>query len=183
MSDETVVRQCAPTLAGIKSGNLFPCDYDSREELEKEIRAFNRSYVRRGLCLLPLRFGEKRALLYLFRPEGLKKDLQNSLAQSLLCRAGYPAGNCSACVSCLVKRFRESGNFPHEIGLFLGYPPEDVQGFIENHADNYKRIGMWKVYGDEEKAQRLFDRFQRCTDSYCRCLRQGMGLDQLAVAV
>ena len=33
MSEETVVRQCAPTLAGIKTGSLFPCPYDSREEL------------------------------------------------------------------------------------------------------------------------------------------------------
>ena len=25
MSEEMVVRQCAPTLAGIKTGSLFPC--------------------------------------------------------------------------------------------------------------------------------------------------------------
>ena len=30
MSEETVVRQCAPTLAGIKTGSLIPCPYDSR---------------------------------------------------------------------------------------------------------------------------------------------------------
>ncbi len=26
------------------------------------------------------------------------------------------------------------GDFPHEIGLLLGYPPEDVIGFIENRG-------------------------------------------------
>lgn len=182
MWDETVVRQCAPTLAGIKSGSLFPCSYDSREELEEEIRAFNRSFACRGLRLLPLRFAEKRALLYLFRPAGLERDLKNSLAQSLLCQAGYPVESCGRCIRCLVKRFHESEEFPHEIGLFLSYPPEDVQGFIENHAKNYKCSGMWKVYGDEDKARRLFLRFRRCTDSYCRSLRRGMGLEQLAVS-
>ena len=182
MSDETLIRQCAPTLAGIKSGNLFPCAYDSRAELEEEIRAFNRSYVRRGLCLLPLRFGEKTALLYLFRPAWLEKDLKNTLARKMLQQAGYPDSS-GACVSRLVRRFRESEEFPHEIGLFLSYPPEDVQGFIENHAANYKRIGMWKVYGDEEKAERLFERFQRCTESYCRSMQRCLGLEQLAVAI
>ena len=58
-----------------------------------------------------------------------------------------------------------------------------MQGFIENHAANYKRIGMWKVYGDEEKAERLFERFRRCTESYCRSMQRGLGLEQLAVAI
>ena len=33
MSEETVVRQAAPTLAGVKTGSLFPYRCGSREEL------------------------------------------------------------------------------------------------------------------------------------------------------
>ena len=29
---------------------------------------------------------------------------------------------------------RKIDEFPHDIGLFLGYPPEDVLGFITNKA-------------------------------------------------
>ena len=50
---------------------------------------------------------------------------------------------------CLIERLQNREDFPHEIGLFLSYPPEDVQGFIDNRAHNYKRICAWKVYGDE----------------------------------
>ena len=32
----------------------------------------------------------------------------------------------------------ESGEFPHEVGLFLSYPPEDVKGFIDHRANNFK---------------------------------------------
>ena len=38
--------------------------------------------------------------------------------------------------------------FPHEIGIFLGYPLADVAGFIRNKGRNCKCIGTWKVYGD-----------------------------------
>ena len=38
MSEENVVRLCAPTLAGIKTGSLFPCPYENRETLLMEIR-------------------------------------------------------------------------------------------------------------------------------------------------
>ena len=43
----------------------------------------------------------------------------------------------------------ESGEFPHEVGLFLSYPPEDVKGFIAHRANDFKCAGLWKVYGNE----------------------------------
>ena len=33
MSEDIVVRQCAPTLAGLKTGSLFPCPYESKQTL------------------------------------------------------------------------------------------------------------------------------------------------------
>lgn len=74
-AEETVVRQCAPTLAGIKTGSLFPCPYQSRQQLLADIRRMNRVLVPRGLCLLPMRMDDGRALLYLYRPQALCRDL------------------------------------------------------------------------------------------------------------
>lgn len=161
MSEEMVVRQAAPTLAGIKTGSLFPCPCAEKDVLLGEIRAFNRHYLSRGLCLLPLRFAEGKALL---------------------ADAGYPCGSCGGCVARLVRRMREGAEFPHEIGLFLSYPPEDVKGFIENHAANAKCTGVWKVYGDERQARQTFDRYKKCTQTYCERWRSGVELDRLAVA-
>ena len=50
MSEENVVRLCAPTLAGIKTGSLFPCPYECRETLLTEIRRYNQVLVPKGLC-------------------------------------------------------------------------------------------------------------------------------------
>ena len=56
MSEEILVRQGAPTLAGIKTGSLFPCPCEDKEALFADIRRLNRLLVPRGLCLLPIRF-------------------------------------------------------------------------------------------------------------------------------
>ena len=80
MSEELVVRQCAPTLAGIKTGSLFSCPCDSPEELRQEVRRINRLLAGKGLCLLPLRFDGGRALLYLYRPSRLRQDLEDAEA-------------------------------------------------------------------------------------------------------
>ena len=183
MSEEILVKQCAPTLAGIKTGSLFPCPCDDRASLLADIRRLNRLLVPKGLCLLPIRYRDDQALLYLYRPSELRKDLKDRLAEALLADAGYPDKGSEQCVAYLARRFRSGGEFPHEVGLFLSYPPQDVLGFIENRAVNYKCAGLWKVYGDVEQAQRLFAKYRKCTDIYCELWQAGSGIGQLAVAV
>ena len=90
MSEENLVRQCAPTLAGIKTGTIFPVPFDSLPGLTAEIRDLNRILVPKGLRLLPLRYQDRKALLYLYRPSELRKDLKDQLAGTLLAEAGYP---------------------------------------------------------------------------------------------
>ena len=136
MSDELVVSQCAPTLAGLKTANMFSAEYESREEVTAELRRLNAVLVPRGLRIVPMRFMQSRVLLYLYRPEALR---------------------------CLIDRLRNNADFPHEVGLFLGYPPEDVRGFIENRASGFKLIGCWKVYGDVDAARKKFESFESCT--------------------
>ena len=183
MSEEILIRQGAPTLAGIKAGSLFPCPCEDHEAPMTDIRRLNRRLTSKGLCLLPLRFLPGQALLYLYRPAGLRRDLRDVQASELLRQAGYEDESCARCVARLACRFRESGEFPHEVGLFLSYPPEDVKGFIDHRANGFKCAGLWKVYGDEAKAQALFAKFKKCTEIYCALWQTGSKLEQLAVAV
>ena len=38
MSNETLIRCCAPTMACLKTGNMFSCAFDSREQMTEELR-------------------------------------------------------------------------------------------------------------------------------------------------
>lgn len=59
----------------------------------------------------------------------------------------------------------EGKEFPHEIGIFLGYPIWDVEGFIEHKGQNYKFCGYWKVYQDVEGAKLKFKEYDRIRES------------------
>lgn len=181
MSEEYLIWQAAPTLAGIKTGNLFPCDYDDYEQLRQEICAVNRVLSKKGLRLIPLRRNEKQVLLYLYRPARLRADLSTPEAAAILRREGYDDCREEHCLHELMRRLQRFAEFPHEIGLFLSYPPEDVSGFIEHKGHNSKCDGCWKVYGDAERAQELFRSYKACTASYCRRKAAGAGVDELAV--
>ena len=181
MSEDLLIRHCSPTLAGIKTGNLFSCACPSREALTRDLCRLNQKLVPKGIRVLPLRVSKGRALIYAYRPNALESDLTDHRARALLLKYGYVPENPNGCVVHLIHRLRSEEEFPHEIGLFLSYPPEDVKGFIENHAANAKCTGVWKVYGDEQQAQQTFDRYKKCTQTYCERWRSGVKLDRLAV--
>ena len=78
----------------------------------------------------------------------------------------------------LAERIQENPGFPHEIGVFLGYPPEDVIGFIQNRGENYQLCGYWKVYSNAEKAARTFQTYDKCRNFLCNKLNQGYDIYQ-----
>ena len=181
MSEEAMIRNCAPTLAGIKTGNLFRYRYNNISEMRESVRFWNRRLRKKGVRILPLRYRDSHALLYLYRPSQLADDLQNDQAGTILRHCGYSPEHAAQCIAKLIERLNESDAFPHEIGLFLGYPPEDVSGFILHHACNYKCAGCWKVYGDEQKCRRLFAKYKQCTRIYESCLIHGKDLVSITV--
>lgn len=182
MSEDFIIRHCAPTLAGIKTGNLFTCPCENKEALLHSLRQLNKRLGGKGLRILPMRFSEKKALIYLYRPGKLRKDLAHTTAAQLLISHGYNTGSCEKCVVHLAKKLRQQEDFPHEIGLFLGYPPEDVYGFIENNACGCKCTGCWKVYGDEEAAKKKFAQYKKCTQVYYDQWAKGKAIERLTVA-
>lgn len=180
MSDEMVIHHCAPTMANIKTANLFSCEFSSYQDMIDNVRKLNLRMKNKGLRVLSLNYENGRGLIYVYRPERLSKDLKNCLACRLLISCGYPNSDENECLRRLIRRLRNESDFPHEIGLFLGYPPEDVDGFI-NRKNEYKVIGFWKVYGDVETAQKTFTRYRKCTNIYSKLWEEGKSIENLIV--
>ena len=54
--------------------------------------------------------------------------------------------------------------FPHELGLLLGYPAEDVRGFMGIGYKKCLYTGYWKVYEKAEEKIALFSEYDRAMD-------------------
>ena len=190
MTNEQLVMFCAPTLAGLKTGSLFNCHYVCEEGEDRcralvveEFRELNLDFTEKGLRIIPLRIRGGSVLTYLYRPSELARDFSDPACRKLLDEQGYEGLDPEACVLQLKEKLALGGEFPHEIGLFLGYPVEDVRGFIEQGSDCAKCTGCWKVYGDVTSAKELFRKYDCCTACYQRQLAGGTPLKRLAVAV
>lgn len=176
-----VIQYCSPTLAGMKTGNLFNCPYHSIYDLMNDIEVLNYKLNCKGVYICILKYEEDWALIYVYRPIKLIGDLSKKETERLLIREGYDCKNVLNCINRLSSRLCENTKFPHEIGLFLGYPLSDVIGFIKNKGRNYKNIGCWKVYHDEYNAEKTFQKYRKCTEVYCRKKKEGLTLQRLTV--
>lgn len=180
MPDELIIRHCSPTLAGLKTGNMFSVVFDCKERMVNDLKSINAKLRDKGLRAVSISKGGSRYLIYIFRPDRLAKDLATPKASIILKEKGYHTGDCSRCLAQLIKRIKSDENFPHEIGLFLGYPPDDVIGFIDGKKPA-KACGHWKVYSNLEDAEKQFSKFRRCTNAYCAEIKKGKTLEQLIV--
>lgn len=186
---ETVmIEQCAPVLAGLKPAGLFRYETSDSADLARRVRDWNAQLGTKGLRVRVLKGCARnhRYLVYVYRITRLREVLEDAQVQAFLRKEGYEmpreAGDCAAVLTQLSRRLCCEAEFPHEIGVFLGYPLEDVEGFIRNRGQNYTCSGCWKSYGDPVAAQQYFARLNKCTSVYLRLFHSGTPILRLAVA-
>lgn len=181
MLENGVVTNCAPTLAGMKSANLFSYRYISRAEVAKELKEINEKLNVRGVYVEALLWRSETVLIYVYRKTFLERDLQQEGAKRLLMAYGYHNCEVDFCLMQLKERLIEYDCFPHEIGVFLGYPLEDVIGFIAHKGKDCKLCGIWKVYGNVSEAGKLFQKLKKCSDIYVKVFQEGRSITQMTV--
>ena len=179
--EQALVAHAAPTLARLKTGNLFNLACPDPEALYREMTRLAPMLSEKGVRLTLLRAKEGRYLLYLYRPEALARALDTPQIRAFLSNYGYDAFTPDAAIARLRSRIGEGESFPHEIGVFLGYPLCDIEGFICNGGKNCLCCGVWKVYANPECALRTFAQYRKCTEAYTRLFAQGFPLSRLTV--
>ena len=183
MLEKYFVEHCAPTLATLKTANLFSYNYDSEEELLKNFEYWKGQFSQKGVEIDVLKKDHGVALIYVFRRDRLQNDLLRQGVKEFLAGYGYGSVAVDSAIATLKSRLKDYNEFPHEVGLFLGYPLEDVVGFVANGGENSKLTGCWKVYNNENEAKKLFAKFNKCRMVYSRLWNNGeRDVMQLTVA-
>ena len=179
--EAVLVRQCAPTLARMKPGSLFCVHPPVPEEIRRQVRMRNEQLAPLGLSIQILLERPGSMIVYVYRRDLLEKALSDDGCQQFLERAGYEKADLDGLLAQLARRLRTQAEFPHEIGVFLGYPLQDVIGFIKNRGRNFTCCGFWKSYGDPAEMQACFDGYRQCIHTYVALFEQGVPLEKLAV--
>ena len=170
MLERALIDHGSPTLANMKVGSLFTssCADGFRAEFQRVQAALES----RGVSLSILRVQQERALVYV---------LAQADVQAFLRAMGYGNTSPDGALAFLRQRLAESPCFPHEIGVFLGYPLSDVIAFMRDGGRGCRCSGCWKAYTNECEAMRVFQRYKACRAAYQTLFRAGWPLERLTV--
>lgn len=183
MMDLIIACHCAPALAGIKPANIFTCCKKEYPTLKEDLELLNCELNKKDIYLEILCECSKRAIVILYRAKVIKDYLKRSDINSILTRCGYPSdGDFEELMGKLKERMRMKNEFPHEIGAFLGYPAEDIYGFINHKNENCLYTGYWRVYGDVEKCKECFRRYDKCRAAVLKRVERGQTIASIFCA-
>lgn len=174
-----VVTQCAPVLKGVKISNLITMKPGGWRKI--------RTYLKKSrIICIPLYADAEKEVLFLYRYEQLERHLKNREVREFLRNCGYESFEVAPVLVRLRRRYRLyagiSKEFPHELGVLLGYPVGDVQGFIDNRGENSLTSRYWKVYQNPKEAEKIFDLYDRVKEQALKEIMCGRTLSHVAVS-
>ncbi|ERL04301.1 DUF3793 family protein [Mitsuokella sp. oral taxon 131] len=180
-------QHAAPTLVGIKAASLLSFRKDRYRDFNALLASYQPCFSCKGIATFRVAEGEAFVLLLFYREGALMETMRRAFsvpeARQLLVSLGYRTDDALAdLLEHLRLRMRLRKTFPHEIGLFLGYPPEDVVGFIKYNGQNFCYSGYWKVYANEKETRALFEQYSVCTHEFCTRLESGTSFPELVQA-
>lgn len=165
--------ECSEVLAGVKPANLISLVNRTRScgrNLYQLWQHHHEELASRfaDLDFIVLQTREQALLLLCYNHTLLERHLSHAGIRALLHKAGYEADTSGeALLKELCRRIGAIGSFPHEIGLFIGYPAKDVAAFMGLVKLPFTCQGPWKIFGNPERSLGLAEQH--------RCCRQRMG--------
>lgn len=171
--------ECSEVLAGVKPANLIPLVNRARSCGRNLYLLWQRHEAELAarfpdLAIRVLQTGERALLLLCYNRTRLDRHLSHAGIRALLHRAGYEAGmSAESLLDELGRRIAANGSFPHEIGLFIGYPAKDVAAFMGLVKLPFTCQGPWKIYGNPAQSLGMVEQFRCCRQRMTDILATG----------
>lgn len=174
--DVQLALQCAPFMTGLKPSNLF---ITGGGNLAKAVSIFEYA----GFSYFILLKTESKTVFLVYDSKRLEECVSGRDAAGLLRKTGYYALELKELLKNCRLRYRqyasEGRGFPHELGVFLGYPVEDVEGFIENNGKNCLYTGYWKVYANLPEKLSVFKNYDNARLALLQMLSGGKNIIEI----
>lgn len=133
---------------------------------ENFLKSINIKYINLRECenaLIILIYDEKELSNYIFKKEN----------KSFLEKLGYSEKNDLNAYLKMLKGRYEKFNCPHELGVFLGYPLDDVKDFMNCSNKKCLACGYWRVYNDYDSAKEIFSTYDMIKEKVVNFILKG----------
>ena len=167
---------CAPTILGEKPASLFCIknkpnvikNFENQQPLIEKVF---------GVKTAVLRHSENHLIILLYDATWLMDLLNTYEVKQFLESMGYVLSDSLESILYQLSIKFKLG-CPHEIGVFLGYPIQDVKAFLEPKSECLL-CGYWKVFSNVESAKRTFERYDKAKEFVMYAFESGINFQAL----
>jgi hypothetical protein len=136
-----------------------------------------------NLKFIELRENDSSIIIMIYDERILEKELSQKAYMEFLNGIGYPSKvKVDEYINTLKFRY-DQYHCPHELGLFLGIPFDDVKDFMECTTKKCLLCGYWKVYNDSENAKIIFNTYDKVKEYTIKNMLQGYLSHDLALSI
>ena len=172
----------APVLSGLKPSSTITFT-NNKNSLYDDWNEYGKDFIDSlGLKFQTLKNLNNGEIILIYNEFVLENHLLMEKNKQFLCDLGYGKNiTLDACLKCLKNKFKEVC-FPHESGIFLGIPLEDVIAFMEKEI-NCVFCGYWKVYYNYEKAINTFKLYDESKEIVARAIYEEKDIKEIAKSI
>ena len=168
-----IIRNAGPTIKKHKTSSLINFSSSNRNLNNMWNRYKNEVKDKLDVDYFELKKDATNTFVLFYNSEKVESAIRDNKNMQFLKRFGYNENmDIKQCLLLLGQRFECM--CPHEIGIFLGYPLEDVVSFVDFPKSKCKMVGYWKVYHDIEKAEIIFNKYDEIKSTIMRLMMTGM---------
>lgn len=168
--------QSAPLLAGEKISNLIIVN-------SRYANAVIEMFRNTEISFFMISHTEEKVIFLLYKKAELVSCLKQNKVRQFFTNVGYETIELDEILITVSKKYENylmgKASFPHELGLLLGYPVEDVYGFINNNGKNFLYTGYWKVYYDLSDKLKIFERFRQAEIAVMHMISNGNSIPDI----
>lgn len=169
----------APTLFGGKIASLISFKHSRRRNALKlwdQHRKEIKEHIPLNFCELSR--DDKHVVVLFYHSKRLEQSLEDKECSCFLKSCGYSCPkDIKGSLNTLRQRYMQK--CPHEIGVFLGYPIDDVKIFASGDQAEPMVIGYWKVYSKVNEALKTFARYDKARENVTTSLMSGIHPTQI----
>ena len=168
---------CAPVIRGLTVSNTLSVKQGEFKIIQSMLKGTPLN------CFLL--YAGKIEIVLIARMNKLQDHLKQNEVKDYLIQFGYEDVSIDYVIEKLYSRFYafyiDKQVFPHELGLILSYPIDDIKGFIENDGKKELACKYWKVYSNLDDALKKFKAFDEAIETCLYQIVNGYKLKEIIV--
>lgn len=181
--EKFLIYNASLVISGVKPSATVTIKKDNDNLYDKWIKYGIDFFKIIDISYINLRETNNALIILIYNENKLKNYIFEKENKKFLLQLGYcDKEDLDEYLIILKRRYKEF-NCPHELGVFLGFPLNDVKDFMGCKEKKCLSCGYWLVYNDLQEAKKVFSKYDKVKEHTVNYILNGDSSHKVAYSI